>query len=621
MNQANTISNKEEEKQNRIRAKKAQRQSRMLDIKKLMKEPFTITMILLIFVFLLLFVVYPLLSVFVNGFTINKKIGVDEEELPIITSVFSMSNFPYIFQNWAFGNAIKNSMIIGLIVALGATIIGFLFAYVEVYVHFRSKIISVLFKIVSILPTISPPFLIAIAIILLFGNTGLITNKIFHITMNAGLFGIPGITVVEIITFFPTAYLMLRALLKNIDPSLEEAARDMGASRWKVFWTVTFPLLIPGLGNAFLISFIESIADFANPFIIGGSVDTMSTTIYMAYMGGNGRNAANQAAAMAIILLCISMFFYFIQKYVLERKTYSTLSGKATRGRILIEDKGVVIPLGILCGLASIFVISLYILVFICSFWRNLDVNNIVWTTANWVEIGTKLFSSSSSSLWNTVWTSLVASIITAIISMLVAFLVVKKRFIGKGVMEFVAMLAMAVPGTVLGIGFVTGYVSGLFNTGFLRFIYGTMWIIIIIFIVRSLPIGIRSGVTALKQIDKSIEESAADMGAGSGKVFTSVTVPLIKDSLFSSLVTSFVRSMTAISAIIVVTSPKTTLITYEMNELGDKGAYEQAAVYATVLIVIAGFAVGMMELLIHFFGTSHVKKPKKVKKSEGETL
>ena len=124
-----------------------------------------------------------------------------------------------------------------------------------------------------------------------------------------------------------------------------------------------------------------------------------------------------------------------------------------------------------------------------------------------------------------------------------------------------------------------------------------------------------------VNQIDKSIEESASDMGAGSGKVFTSVTVPLIKDSLFSSLVTSFVRSMTAISAIVVVTSPKTILITYEMNELGDKGAYEQAAVYATVLILIAGFAVGMMELLIHFFGTSHVRKPKKVKTPKGETL
>lgn len=283
MNQSVGIST-EEQKQNRLRAKKARRQSRILDTKKLFKEPFTITMILLLMVFLFFFVVYPLLSVFQNGFTIHKKIGINDDGIAIYSLVGSLDNFAYIFEYLGFGDAIKNSLIIGLIVALGATLIGFLFAYVEVYVHFKSKIISVLFKIVSILPTISPPFLVAIAIILLFGNTGLITNKLFHMSMNAGLFGIPGIVIVEIITFFPTAYLMLRALLKNIDPSLEEAARDMGASRWKVFWTVTFPLLIPGFGNAFLVSFIESIADFANPFIIGGSVDTMSTTLSLIHI-------------------------------------------------------------------------------------------------------------------------------------------------------------------------------------------------------------------------------------------------------------------------------------------------------------------------------------------------
>jgi iron(III) transport system permease protein len=609
---AAVIDEKQQLKENRRRAKQSQRQSRILDTKKLLKEPFTVMSILLLFVFLFFFVAYPLLILFANGFTISKKMDVGR------ANVFSWDNFGYIFNQLYFGEAIKNSLIIGLLVAVGAVLVGFLFAYVEVYVHFRSKLITVLFKIVSLLPTISPPFLVAIAIILLFGNNGLITNGLFNKGTSASLFGVPGVVIVEIITFFPTAYLMLRALLKNIDPSLEEAARDMGASRWKVFWTVTFPLLLPGIGNAFLVSFIESIADFANPFIIGGSVDTMSTTIYTSYMGGNGVNGPHRAAAMALILLAISMFFYFIQKYCLEKKTYATLSGKATRARIMIEDRSVVVPLGIFCGLISFFVISLYILVFLCSFWRNLDVKNLVWTTANWTEIGSKMFTGSSSSLWNTVWTSAVAAVITAAVSMLVAFLVVKKRFPGKGVLEFVAMLAMAVPGTVLGIGFVRGFVGGFFETGFLKFLYGTMAIIVIIFIVRSLPIGIRSGVGALRQIDKSIEESAADMGAGSGKIFTTVTVPLIKDSLFSSLVTSFVRSMTAISAIIVVSTPGTTLITYEMNELGDKGAYEQAAVYATVMILIAGAAVGLMDLFIHFFGTSRVRKPKQPKAEKG---
>ena len=604
------------DEKNRIR--KAQRQSKLLDVKKLMKEPFTLTVILLITLFLLLFVVYPLLNLFVGAFSKSVKVGT-VDGFAIREDQFSFENFTYIFSKIYYGDAIKNSMIIGLIVAFGATLFGFFFAYVEVYVKFKSKLISGLFRIVSLLPTISPPFLIAIAIILLFGNNGIITNIILGMPTNNGLFGIPGIVIVEIITFFPTAYLLLRALLKNIDPSLEEAARDMGASRWKVFWTVTFPLLIPGFGNAFLVSFIESLADFANPFIIGGSVETMSTAIYNSYMGGgSSAQGPYRASAMAVILLCISMFFYVIQKYGLEKKTYSTLTGKATRQRIMIEEKSVTMPLGIICGGISIFVIGLYFLVFLCTFWRNLDIKNLVWTTANWTEIGSKMFLSSSNSLWNTVWTSLVASIITAAISMLIAFLVVKKRFIGKGAMEFIAMLAMAVPGTVLGVGFCRGFVQGVFGSGFLRFIYGNMLIIIIIFIVRSLPIGIRSGVTALKQIDKSIEESAMDMGAGSGKVFTSVTVPLIKDSLFSSLVTSFVRSMTALSAIIVISVPGTTLITYEMNELSNKGAYEQAAVYATVLILIAGLAVGLMNLVIRFFGTSRVRKEKKPK-LEGE--
>lgn len=609
---------KQIQKENLRRARQGQRHARLLDTWKLLKEPFTITVILLLIVFLFLFVVYPLLILFTNGFTIPKKIG-EVDGAAIRANVFSWDNFTYIFSaSENYGAPMKNSIVIGLIVALGATLVGFLFAYVEVYVRFRSKLITVLFKIVSLLPTISPPFLVAIAIILLFGNNGLITHGLFKMITNASLYGMTGVIIVEIITFFPTAYLMLRALLKNIDPSLEEAARDMGAGRWKVFWTVTFPLLIPGIGNSFLVAFIESLADFANPFIIGGNIETMSTKIYVTYTGGNGAFASHRAAAMALILLMTSMFFYFIQKYCLEKKTYATLSGKATRVRIMIEDRSVVIPLGIFCGLISAFVIALYILVFICSFWRNLDVANIVWTTVNWSEIGHKMFASSSHSLWNTVWTSAVAAIITAAISMLVAFLIVKKKFIGKGAIEFTSMLAMAVPGTVLGIGYVTGFVLGVFETGFLKFIYGSMSIIVLIFIVRSLPIGIRSGVGALNQIDKSIEESAADMGAGAGKIFTSVTVPLIKDSLFSSLVTSFVRSMTAISAVIVVSTAKTTLVTYEMNELSGKGAYEQAAVYATVMVIIAGAAVGLMGLFIHFFGTSRVRKPKQLKAEKG---
>ena len=166
-------------------------------------------------------------------------------------------------------------------------------------------------------------------------------------------------------------------------------------------------------------------------------------------------------------------------------------------------------------------------------------------------------------------------------------------------------MLAMAVPGTVLGVGYIRGFASGIFHTGILQGLYGSAAILIIVFIVRSLPTGTRSGISALRQIDKSIEESAYDMGADSFKVFMTVTLPLIKDSFLSGLVTAFVRSITAISAIILLVTPQFLLITVQINEFAEKGAYGLACAFATILIIITYGSVMLMNLFIKHFGTS----------------
>ena len=146
---------------------------------------------------------------------------------------------------------------------------------------------------------------------------------------------------------------------------------------------------------------------------------------------------------------------------------------------------------------------------------------------------------------------------------------------------------------------------GGVVRTGFLQGIYGTGAILVIVFIVRSLPVGTRSGISALRQIDKSIEESAYDLGANSGKVFMSVTLPLIKDSFFSGIVTTFVRSITAISAIILVLTPLSLLIPCRINVLSEKGAYGVSCAYATILIAIVYAAILLMNLFIRYFGTS----------------
>lgn len=567
----------------------ASRQSAALERKKLMADPIMVTTIVVLIAFLTLFILYPLAILLVDS-VYGPETGL------------TLSIFERIFQMPSFRKAITNTLKVGFTVGILSTIIGLLFAYVEVYVKIHTKFTARLFQVVSMLPVVSPPFVLSLSMIMLFGKAGIITRYLLKIYDNS-VYGFGGITIVQTLTFFPVCYMMLKGLLKNIDPSLEEAARDMGASRFKVFTSVTLPLILPGLGNAFLVTFIESIADFANPMIIGGSYDTLATTIYLQITGAYDKQGA---AAMAVVLLSITMLMYLVQKYVLEKKTAATLTGKASRARMLIEDKSVTLPLTILCSLVALFVIMMYICVPLGACFNTWGYDFTL--TPKWfIRVFEKY--KGLQAFRDSFLLSLASAPITALLSMIISYLVVKRNFKSKGFIEFVSMLAMAVPGTVLGVGYIRGFVNGVFGTGFLSGIYGSAAILIIVFIVRSLPTGTRSGISALRQIDKSIEESAYDMGADSFQVFMTVTLPLIKDSFLSGLVTAFVRSITAISAIILLVTPQFLLITVQINEFAEKGSYGIACAFATILIVITYGSVLLMNLVIKYFGTSHKLK------------
>ena len=562
----------------------AKSQSAMLDRKKLMADPIMVLTIVVLITFLTLFILYPLAILLVDSFY-----GGNGFTLATFQRIMAMPNFI---------TAITNTLKVGFLVGILSTIVGLLFAYVEVYVRV-GKAVGGLFKVVSMLPVVSPPFVLSLSMIMLFGKAGLITRFLLGIYDN-NVYGFWGIVIVQTLTFFPVCYMMLKGLLKNIDPSLEEAARDMGASRSKVFLTVTMPLLLPGLGNAFLVTFIESIADFANPMIIGGSYDTLATTIYLQITGAYDKEGA---AAMAVVLLSITLLMFAVQKYYLEAKTAATLTGKASRGRMLIEDRSVSVPLTILCALAAFFVIMMYACVPIGALFPTWGYKFTPLTFKWFGQVFTKY--KGLRAFRDSFVLSLIAAPITALLSMIISYLVVKRKFRSKGFIEAVSMLAMAVPGTVLGVGYIRGFSGGVFHTGFLQGIYGSAAILIIVFVVRSLPTGTRSGISALRQIDKSIEESAYDMGADSFKVFMTVTLPLIKDSFLSGLVTAFVRSITAISAIILLVTPQFLLITVQINEFAEKGSYSIACAFATILIIITYGAVLLMNLFIRFFGTS----------------
>ena len=564
------------------------RQSARLERKKLFNDPILVSTIVTLLIFLFLFILYPLATLLIDSVLTEEK-------------GFTLDVFGRVLSMGRFRTAFTNTLALGFLTGIASTLIGLLFAYVDVYMKVRSRVVKKLFDVVSLLPVVSPPFVLSLSMILLFGRSGLITRTVLGI-YDSDIYGLKGIAIVQTLTFFPICYLMLKGLLKNIDPSLEEASRDMGASRLKVFTTVTLPLLLPGIGNAFLVTFIESVADFANPMLIGGSYDTLSTTIYLQVTGAYDKVGA---AAMAVVLLSLTLVLFLVQKYYLEVRTVATLTGKASRERMLIADRSVTRPLTVLCSLVSAFVLLMYVSIpfgALFKLWgRNYSLS-LVHFEYIFKYGGFKAFRDSFV-------LSLIASPITALFSMIISYLVVKKKFRSKAFIEFVSMLAMAVPGTVLGVGYIRGFAGGLFGSGVLKGLYGTGAILVIVFIVRSLPVGTRSGISALRQIDRSIEESAYDLGANSGKVFTSVTLPLIKDSFFSGLVTTFVRSITAISAIILLVTPKYLLITSQINEFAEKGKYGEACAYATMLILIVYASISFMNLFIKRFGTSRKLK------------
>ncbi len=542
-------------------------------MKKVFSDPILLGAIVTVLTIVTMFIVFPLVNILKESFIYEDK--------------FSIHHYSEIYRLSYNKDIILNTLKLGVTVSLLSTVVGFIFAYASAYVKIKFKKIL---NGIAILPIISPPFVIGLSAILLFGRMGIITRGIFGMK-NAEIYGFHGLVLVQVLTFFPVAFLVLVGLLEQIDPSVEEASRDLGASRWKVFSTITLPLMAPGIANAALLVFIQSVADFGNPMVIGGNYTTMAVQIYMQGIGSLNMSGAT---ALAIILLLVSVSAFITQKFYLGKKSYVTVTGKVSRRRELISEKKVVTPLSITVILVSIFVGMMYILIPIGSFIKLWGVNYSL-TLDHYKYV----FGLGFKPIFDTLKLAMIATPITGILSMVIAFLVIRRKFLGRAYIDFVTMLSIAIPGTVVGLGYVITY-----NKPPLV-LTGTGIILIIAFVMRSMPVGIRSGMASLQQIDPSIEEAASALGASSKKVFTSITIPMIKPALFSGLVYAFARSMTLVSTIIFLVSAKYNLLTVATMSQIDQGRIGVASVYSTLLIIIVGSMIALMRFALSKMGVS----------------
>ncbi len=491
-----------------------------------------------------------------------------------------------------------NTLFLALVTAAGTTAMGTLIA---LYAERGNKRLAKPLNVLALLPIITPPFVVGLGLILLFGRAGLVNQFLewaFGITPTRWFYGLFGVWLAQMFAFTPIAFMIMRGVVQGIAPSLEEAAQTLRASRLKTFTTVTLPLLKPGLANAFLVGFIESIADFGNPIVVGGQYAVLSTDIFFAIVGA--QYDQGRAASLALILTGFALAVFFIQQRLLGRTSYTTVSGKGDAGMAMeLPERVRRLAVGI-AGPWLAFTLVVYVFAFIGGFvqtWgRDYTPTFKHFITAfalEWGPHGLVWAGTAWNSLFTTIKLAAIAAPICSAIGLLISWLLSRTQFVGQRAFEFGALLAFAIPGTVLGVSYILAFNVPPFE------LTGTGLIIVLCFVFRNLPVGVRAGTASFKQLDKSLDEASTMLRAGTATTLRRVVLPLLKPALVAALVYSFVRSMTTVSAVIfLVTAENELATTYIIGRVGN-GDYGVALAYCTVLIVLMSLATMLIQFLV----------------------
>ena len=561
-------------------------------------DPFMTTAIVLIMASIAVFVLFPISKVF------SKVLYLDD-------GTFTPLAFYQNITSFGVGRTLKNSLMLAVSVGMSSTFLALCFSLFSVRITKRFKGLT---RIFSMLPIVTPPFVIGLSLILIFGRNGTINDGLLALFGNDGLFvgagntgwfhrsayiyGFWGIFLAQTLSFTPICFMLLVGMVSTINPAVEEASVTMRASDAQTFYYVTLPLLRPGIANAFLLAVISSLADFGNPMVLGGDYDVLATEIYFSIVGAQLDYA--RAATLGILLLSFSLLAFFIQRKWIGKKSYVTVTGKGSGGYFQ--------PLPAWIRRTSTSV-TLFWMLFTAILYGSILLGGFVvnWgadytpTLAHYEELWARGMGYGA---WPSYLTTLkfaaVGAPLTALMGLMIAYVTTRKRFIGRNIVDFSAMISFAIPGTVIGISYVLA-----FNTAPIL-INGTAIIIIISFIFKNMPVGIRSGISALSQIDKSLEEASLTQRASSIRTIFTIVLPLLRPAMISAIVFSFVKSMTTVSAIIfLVTADTQVATTYIMGRVED-GDYGQAVCYGSVLIVTMLIMILLVE---KFIGRSRIER------------
>lgn len=524
------------------------------------------------------FIVWPSIAIFIPMFTTDSG-----EFAPL--AFMSVLSQAHIIQ------VILNSIWLAMAVGVGCTFFGLVLAIYTTRIAKRSAIIG---RVFSILPIVTPPFVVGLGVTLMMGRSGYVTELMvdwFGLTNTNWLYGFTGIWLAQVLAFTPMAFMIIDGAIKTIHPSLEEASYTLRASRWQTFNGVFVPLLKPALANAFLIVVVQSLADFSNPLVLGGNFDVLATQIYFYITGSQLDYQA--ASTLGAFLLLFSLLVFCVQYMWIGKRSYVTVSGKSYRGDVQPLPVTLVWAVIALLSIWVAFNALLYGSIFYGSFTVNWGVDYTL-TLDNFIKLfGQGMSDGAWPSLLDTLLYAGIAAPITAAFGLLIAWIVVRQQFKGKKTIEFTTMLCFAVPGTVAGVSYILAFNSAPV------YITGTAAIVIMSMVMRNVPVGIRAGIAGLGQIDKSLDEASLSLRAGSLRTITQILLPLLRPAILSALIYSFVRAITTVSAIVFLVTPDTRVATaYILNRVED-GEYGVAIAYGSILIVVMLAIIFIFDWLI----------------------
>ena len=532
---------------------------RLNEIRKLTKEPVVFALVILCFILLALFVLYPVYSVF-------RQSVLDDQGLFV-----GVKNYTHFFINPYFRQVLYDTLLISTLATIGGLFVGTVFGYALTRTNIPLKSV---FMVTAILPMITPPFVNAFAFILLLGRVGIINiylEKFFHFKFV--IYGWHGVVISQIITTFPLAFLVTSAAFSSFDRSLEDSAQDLGARDFRVFRTITLPLITPALMAAALLIYMTNLSAFGAPALLGGGLSVLAVEAVMQTLGvmdwGMG-------TTISIILLIPSFLLFYFQGVYRSKRSYVTVTGAPVHAEARPTPGKIRWSLFAFCSFVSLIVFVIYLVIFAGGFAKVWGVDSSL-TLAHYRLI----LSGAGRSILNSLWMASVGALGAALVGLVIAYLIQRKSFIGRKIMDFVGMLPYAVPGTMMGLGFVVA-----FNRAPL-ILTGTALIIILDYTFRRMPFGLRTGVSTLKQIDVALEEASADLGGRWITTFRRVVLPLLKPAFIAGITFAFIRAITELTSTIFLVTPKWRVMAVDIYNFVEAGSLGAAAAMSSVLMVM----------------------------------